>query len=235
MATLLVPAATRRARGLAASFDRALIRAAANCGRACVGTRMDRGWSIVAKGLGARSADLGSAGWTRIELVDHALLDAVFVPNELLNNAVVVALADQEGERALGFWDSVVHPHSALRALAGGHTAQMDLVAACPAHYAFRVGSRGTPLVVWTHDPIAAELAMLATLYLADASAGYEQRMPWEDARVQAAVERGLGAAGGHQLKLHAHLANTDRVAISMVTEVARILDCPLEITHPEG
>jgi hypothetical protein len=231
-ATLILPAAGLASRGPESSFTRAVIRAAASRGQVAVGARADNGWSRVALALGAQYIALGSAGWARVELDAPALLDAVYLPLEVERASVVLAAAAATDVGALGFWDRVVHPHSALQALVGGDRARMDLVAAAPATYAFTLGARAEPLVAWTDDPVAAELTLLAARYLVDEQRGYEQRLPWEDARVQAAVERGLGVSSHQDLQICAQLASTAAGAVAYSQALARVLGCEHMISN---
>jgi hypothetical protein len=231
---LLLPAGGLEARRPAASFTRAMIRAAASQAHVAVGTLSDAGWSQAALDLGAQHVLLGSAGWARMELAEPALLDAVFLPLEIEHTSSVLAVADADRGGALGFWDGSVHPHSALQARVGGVRARMDLLAAAAATYVFTLGARAAPLVAWTDDPVAAELVMLANRYLADERRGFEQRMPWEDARVQAAVERGLGVSGHQDLRICAWLLQTDTHAAAHVQALARVLGCAHAITNSE-
>jgi hypothetical protein len=127
-----------------------------------------------------------------------------------------------------------VHPHSALQALVGGDRARTDLVAAASATYAFTLGGRATPLVAWTNDPVAAQLAMLADRYLADERRGYEQRMPWEDARVQAAVERGLGVSSHQDLQLCVRAGQSAVAVVAHIQALARVLGCAHVISKSE-
>jgi hypothetical protein len=222
---LILPAAGLAARSPASSFTRALTRAVASRGPVAVGARGEAGWARVAPDLGARYVALGSDGWARIELDVHALLDAVYLPLEVERADFVLAVAAGDAG-VLGFWDHVVHPHSALQARVGGDRARMDLVAAAAATYVFTLGPRAAPLIAWADDPVAAELTLLAARYLADEQDGYEQRLPWEDARVQAAVERGLGVASHHDVRICAQLEPTAAGAFAYTQALARVLGC---------
>jgi hypothetical protein len=109
----------------------------------------------------------------------------------------------------------------------------MDLVAATSATYVFTLGSHTAPLVAWTADPVAAELALLAARYLADEQRGYEQRLPWEDARVQAALERSLGVSSHQNLRMCARLSHGAAGAVAYVQALAHVLGCAHVISNP--
>lgn len=232
---LVLPASTLQARGPDASFARALIRSASSAGVVTVGSRATDGWATVACELGTHHLELGAAGWVHVEIAERACLGQFFLPLELELAPAVIAVADAGGDRALGFWRSVAHPHSALQVLLGGNAARIDLLTAIQATYAFNVGPRAAPLIAWVADPVAAELAMLASRYLADDCLGYEQRLPWEDARVQMAAERGLGASGHHQLRMRAMIADNEGIALEYVAAIARLLGSALEVSNCEG
>ncbi len=167
-----------------------------------------RRWENLARRLGARPTTLGQAGWDRIDFPPDYLLDAAYLPAEVLDagrRIAIPALGDES--LALGFWGEIVHPHTRLRS-AGKHRNRLmaELSTTVPASYlldASRLpGGVATNLMAWTDDPVAAELVGLGIRRYVEDAQGYETSGPWENERIQAAAELGPGPASGSDLLL---------------------------------
>jgi hypothetical protein len=198
-------------------------------------------WRQLADVSGATLLQLGATGWDRVVLGEHGrTLTDVLVPAELTDaDRLVVFPVVTDTPGVFRFWRQIVHPHSRLRATAGRWhvTAAVDLAAPFSARYVLDLThdreARALAGLAWTDDPVAAELVILGTRVLRDRAAGVETRGPWEDEHVQAAVESGLGIAGGHGLVLR--VAVGDNRAARLADGLAELLDCRVERVALEG
>jgi hypothetical protein len=192
-------------------------------------------WQRVAEASRSEFLRLGQAGWDRVRLAQpNTALDDVFVPCELADAGVLIAFVDvNDRAGALGIWRQVVHRYSRLRAGVASLriTTAVDLAAPFSARYVLDLSSdravRALSGLAWTDDIVAAELIVLAMRTVRDREAGIETLSPWEDARVQAAAERGMGVAGGNALVVRVEVG--DNRAGRLAERISELLGCRVE------
>lgn len=200
---------------------------------------MSARWSRLASTTGAHFLTLGTIGWARVEPLDAQFLLAAFdIPLELIEHDHRIGLMRAERSREpFDFWPAITHPNSTFRAESGKmreHTL-VELGAGIPFVWLLDLtlgGGSGSAdsltILAHTHDIVAAEVCLIAAQQLSWLRAGYEERGPWEDPRIQAACERHLGIGGGHALVLRC--IRGDDPANRLAERIARRLDCNVEM-----
>ena len=181
-----------------------------------------RRWERLARNAGCQVVRLGDAGWDAIEIDDDAsMLDEVFLPAELVDfdrRLFIPALRDEA--LALGFVRAIAHPHSRLRARSSADRVRLDVEVACAAGGSFLLdatrlpGLLATNLVVWADDPLSTELVAIGIQRFMDISRGIESIGAWENPRVQAATEMGIGPATGDDIVLNVRRSDTGMHAL---------------------
>lgn len=196
-------------------------------------------WRRLAAACGTQFTILGSRGWVRVTLDDPAFrLTSVDAPFELIAPGEALGILRAERTREpFDFWPPVVHPHSALRATIGAKRDRLIAELASLRQFAWIIDltagggvsmSNATATLAVTDDIIAAEVCLLAAQQLSWIRSGFEESVPWEHPRIQAACQLGLGISGGHALVLR--VRRDDDVAQRVAERIARRLDCAVAL-----
>lgn len=172
-----------------------------------------RRWEQLAAKRAGGSVRLGSAGWDAVELDgDGYRLDRVFLPVELRqfdNRLAVPAIGD--ASLGLGFIATVAHPHTRLRAGGTVERSRLEVEIARAVECSYLLDATRLPgliaanLAAYAGDAVTIELAALAILRFIDHARGFETTGAWEEARVQAAAELGMGPSTGDNISLVVH------------------------------
>ncbi|HAX25158.1 MAG TPA: hypothetical protein PK593_05180 [Thermomicrobiales bacterium] len=136
------------------------------------------------------------SSWSRLTGLPGAALQSVDVPSWLLKaDHVVVLTAPTRSAGVARLWIDVVHPNSAMRALALPHYGFVELAAWLPATWVVRLAVDSIAWVAVTRSVVMAELLAVGLNRLSEQSAGIEALTPWEEPGVQRLFELQLDGA----------------------------------------
>ncbi|HUG14548.1 MAG TPA: hypothetical protein VMM78_05955 [Thermomicrobiales bacterium] len=189
-------------------------------------------WEAFAAQSGLGLVRLGERGWDRVELGERsAILQYVDVPAELAGAGDVVFV--QSGQRSpLETWKLIVHPNSAMRALASGDAGLVELALAVDARY-ITLRSVGTVVLgVDCRDRVASELLSAAVSRLDADAGGVETLGPWEESRVQILAALAGGITLPTQLVIRAFASDTG--IAQWIPRLGELIGCRVE-WHDEG
>jgi len=149
-----------------------------------------RYWSSTGRALGE---------WREVPLAPDSLFPRATLPSRLVDSDNLVLLNDLRDEKelrpviALGVWKRYLHPKQRLLVELASHRTPVDAEIAAvirPAATVLAASGNSYALLIFTADPLAAELIGLA-IHWATSFSEAETTGPWEDAIVQRATELG--------------------------------------------
>lgn len=187
-----------------------------------------RRWKEVASRIGCEHSVLGDDGWDRVTfegLPTH--LTHVDLPAALGTVSTAILLVPLASVISpLHAWRIIVSRNTMIRAAPLGDSGDVDLSAAIDATYLLHGVSRNGWLAAITDDRVAAELIAQAIVRTAEIDRGIEATGPWEDVRVQRAVELGLGVSLPGDLVVHASVPDNARAEVERIVE---LIGCRVE------